>query len=123
MKARRIAAQELSEAARLAEDTSSPSLLGHEHTRYRSVAALLNYYAMDRPDVMYQTKECMRCMASPTLQDEINLKRIIRYLMAVPRRPMHYPWRPLDSDIEVFVDSDFAGCVRTRKSTLGGTVL
>ena len=34
---------------------------------------------------------------------------------------MRYPWRKLDRRIVTFVDSDFAGCVRTRKSTSGGS--
>ena len=34
-----------------------------------------------------------------------------------------YPWCPLSNEIEAYVDADHAGCFRTRKSTLGGTLM
>ena len=34
-----------------------------------------------------------------------------------------YPWTALDSNIEVFGHANFAGCISTRKSTVGGVPL
>ena len=62
-------------------------------------------------------------MSNPTSLDEVRLKRVARFLKTVPRRQMQFPWRPLSSELEVFVDADHAGCHRTRKSTLGGAIL
>ena len=62
----------------------------------------------------------MRKMSGPTEEDEISLKRVARYLIGRPREVVRYPWRKLDHKIVTYVDSDFAGCFRTRKSTSGG---
>ena len=34
-----------------------------------------------------------------------------------------YLWTPLNSNIEVFGDANFAGCISTRKSKVGGVAL
>ena len=67
-----------------ARDTSP--LLDYEHTKlYQSVGDLLNFVAMDRPDLLYSVKEVMRHMSQPTVEDMTRLKRIIRYIRTVPR--------------------------------------
>ena len=38
----------------------------------------------------------------------------------MPRVAILYGWSPLTSDVVVFGDANWAGCLRTRKSTLGG---
>ncbi len=50
------------------------------------------------------------------------LERVTRYLAGAGRVVYEYPWqqRPV---LSVFTDSDFAGCVATRRSTSGGAVL
>ena len=44
---------------------------------------------------------------------------IIKY----PRMTCRYPWTQLDSNIEVFGDANFAGCLSTRISTMGGVAM
>ena len=44
-------------------------LTGEELKLFQSVAARLNFFAMDRPDLFYSVKELMRKMASPRAQD------------------------------------------------------
>ena len=34
-----------------------------------------------------------------------------------------YPWTQLDNNIEVFGNANFAGCISTRKSTVGGVAM
>lgn len=87
---------------------------------YQSVSARLNYLALDRPDVGHSVKELMRKMSSPTSSDMCALKRVVRYLLSMPRVANLYGWSPLTSDVVVFGDANWAGCIRTRKSTLGG---
>ena len=36
---------------------------------------------------------------------------------------MHFEFQPMPSGIDMYVDSDFAGCPRTRKSTAGGCAM
>ena len=86
------------------------------------MAALINYVAQDRPDIQYASKECMRFISSPPACDEIKLKRIIRYLKTAPRLVSRYQWAPLSSELLVYVDANWAGCVKTRRSTVGGSI-
>jgi hypothetical protein len=50
------------------------------------------------------------------------LLRVARYLSGASRVVYEYPWqcRPV---LRAYTDSDFAGCVATRRSTSGGAVL
>ena len=79
----------------------------------------IQFFTMDRPDVLDSVKELMRIMASPRTQDLSALKRVARKTIKYPRMTCRYPWTQLDSNIEVFVDANFAGCHCTRKSTVG----
>ena len=45
-----------------------------EATRYRAIAARLNFLAIDRPDLMFAAKECSRKMARPQNGDWAALK-------------------------------------------------
>ena len=53
--------------------------------------------------------------ASPRAEDFIALKRVARHTMKCPSIACKYPWSELDSNIEVFGDANFSGCVSTRK--------
>ena len=101
----------------------SPQLDAAGVKRFQSLAARLNYYSLDRAYLLYPVKELMRRMSDPRVEDEIALKRIARYLIGKPREVSRYTWKPLSKELVVFVDSDFAGCRRTRKSTSGGVAL
>ena len=39
------------------------------------------------------------------------------------RMACRYLWTPLDSDIEVYGDANFAGCISPRKSPVGGIIM
>ena len=77
---------------------------------------------MDRPECAYATKELCRFFATPTKTGVEQLKRLIRYLASAPRLVwkfgIHHDAEP--TDLNVFVDTDFAGCHITRRSTSGG---
>ena len=90
-----------------------------EARQFKSGAARANYLAMDRPDLSFATKELCRRMSSPRRADLAALHRVARYLLASPRIGYAYVWQP-DERLRVFVDTDFAGCTATRRSTSGG---
>ena len=73
----------------------------------RFVAAWANYLSLDRPDIAFATKQLCRCMASQTMA-----ARIV----------YHFAWQP-EANLDVFVDTDFAGCTDTRPSTSGGVAM
>ena len=62
-------------------------------------------------------------MASPRAGDVIALKRVAFIQSSVSRMACRYAWTEMDSNIEVFGDANFAGCISTRKSTVGGVAL
>jgi hypothetical protein len=105
------------------EEENKEEFLGEEETRqFRSGAARANYLAMDRPDLAFATKELCRRMTAPRVQDMAALARVARYLASEPRLVYQYDWQGRGG-LRVYVDTDFAGCLKTRKSTSGGCAL
>ena len=109
---------EVGVAAEIEDD--SPLLDAEEARLYRGVAARCNYLAQDRIDVQYSCKECSRRMANPRQGDWAALKRIGRYLKGAPRLIQSFRWQTLPRSVDVFTDSDWAGCRATCRSTSGG---
>ena len=105
-------------AAQVAEDMPLEHRL---RAPYRGLAARANYLAADRVDVQFASKEVCRWMSAPTCSGWTGLKRLTRSLYGMPRLVYLYPWQEIDA-IDVYVDTDWAGCARTRKSTSGGCV-
>ena len=97
-------------------------LTGEAATTYRALSARVNYLASDRPDIAYMAKELCRDFAHPTQKSVERLKRLVRYLRHKPRMVWHYDYQPVSSDLVVCVDTDFAGCQVTRRSTSGGAM-
>ena len=106
-------------AKEIAEDQPLPARL---HTAFRGAAARGNYLSADRPDAQFACKEVCRFMSSPSSDSWTALKRICRFLNGRPRLVYVYPRQQVDR-IDVYVDTDWAGCPRTRKSTSGGCVM
>jgi len=97
--------------------------LGEEETRrYRGAAARANYLGQDRADIAYPAKECCRRMAQPRKKDWDALVRIARYLKGKPRVVYDYPWQRHEQ-LMTYVDTDFAGCLATCRSTSGGCAM
>ena len=109
------------------EDPGTGKLEGplspEEATRYRAVAARLNYLAQDRADIRVATMRLCARMAAPVAKDMAGLKRVARYLRGVPRVPVLFVWQQEPKKIETYTDSDWAGCKATRRSVSGGAIL
>ena len=90
---------------------------------YRALAARCNYLSQDRPDITFSSKELCREFSIPNLNSFKKLKRLCRYLAGLPRLVYRYKWQDMPDRIDVFVDTDFAGCKETRRPTSGGTVM
>ena len=99
-------------------------LLGPQEAReHRGIAARLNYLTVDRADIQFATKELARTMSAPKRGDVAKAKRIARYLLGRPRAVMNFDWQEEAETLSVYSDSDWAGCVATRKSTSGGVAM
>ena len=102
--------------------TKDESLPTDAHTEFRGLAARANYLSADRIDLQFSAKEICRFMSSPTDTSMGALKRMGRYLLGHKRLVYTYPWQTADG-IEVYSDTDWSGCPRTRRSTSGGCVM
>ena len=103
-------------AQRTDEELLSPG----EARVFRGLAARLNHLAQDRPDIQYAAKEISRRMARPGRSDWALLKRAGRYLVGAPRAVQLFAWQTPLALLEAYVDSDWAGCTSTCRSTSGG---
>jgi hypothetical protein len=81
------------------------------------------YLSIDRYDLQYTAKEAAREMHAPTERGWSILKRMARYLILCPRLIITYERQHNPCRLDVFTDSDHAGCKRTRKSTSSINVL
>ena len=104
-------------------EDESEDLEPQDATRFRGLAARCNYLAQDRVDIQYACKEASRRMARPRRGDWILLKRIERYLVGAPRYEQLFGWQQLLGKVNIFTDSDWAGCKTTCRSATGGAIL
>ena len=93
-------------------------------TTFRALSARGNYLAQDRPDGSYASKELCREFAAPNDQSLNKLKRLGRYYVGRLRLIFKFDFAASPAThIEVYCDTDFAGCTTTRRSTSGGCAL
>nr|GFA74822.1 hypothetical protein [Tanacetum cinerariifolium] len=88
-------------------------------TKYRSMIGALMYLMSSRPDIVHATCLCARYQAKPTEMHLKEVKRIFLYLRGTVNTGL---WYTKDSGFELteFLDTDYAGCKDTFKSTFGG---
>ena len=95
-----------------------------EATLYRALAARANFLSQDRPDISFSIKELCREFSQPNQKSYLKLKRLVRYLVGLPRLVYRYdfiaPGAKPATTIDLYVDTDFAGCRETTRSTSGG---
>jgi hypothetical protein len=101
---------------------SDTALEAQKCTPYRAVVARGNYLSSDRPELQFAAKEVCRWMSAPTDLSLAALKRMGRYVHEHRRLVYHYPWQTV-SRVDTYSDTDWAGCLKTRKSTSGGCLM
>ena len=92
-------------------------------TTYRSCTMRVGYLAQDRTDLQRTVREMAKGMSQPTVRHFELLKRCARYLLHVPRTVQHFKYQKSVKGFDVYVDTDHAGCIRTRKSTTGCAIM
>ena len=97
-------------------------LEGERRAMYRTVVGKLLYMCQERADIMYSVMETARKITCPTESDEMNLKRIVRYLKGVRSAKSLIEIASPPKFVNVYTDSDWAGQAATCKSTSGGVV-
>ena len=96
-----------------------------DHKRYRRAVGQLLWLSSVRPDIMYAVKELSRGLSAPTTEHEAKVKHPLKYLAGT--KHFEQKLQPTLSlspqhkaiDINIYVDSDWAGCHDTRRSTSG----
>ena len=105
------------------EEENGEHLQGADASEYRALAARANYLAQDRADILFAAKECCRGMAAPTRGHMRAIRRLARFLIAVPRVVWTFAPQARQKTLRFFSDSDWAGCRRTARSTSGGVAM
>lgn len=104
------------ETCKAGDGEAEEKIDGVEAFAHRTVAA----NGVGRPDLQFGAHEACKRMASPDASDQRRVKRIARYIQAVPRVVI-----TKGGDLEgesatsACVDFGWAGCRRIRKSTSG----
>ena len=88
--------------------------------KFRSAVGSAIYLSLDRRDIQFAVKEAARRMSNPRKCDMQSVRTLAAYLQAHPTiarvitcdQKVGEPW-----SIELYSDSDWAGCLETRRST------
>jgi len=88
-----------------------------EYEQFRRGAGIVSFIAHDRFDIQFATKTVLQDTNRPTKLSMMRLVRIARYLIGKPVLAYEYRYQEWDANVEVFVDSDWAGEEETRRST------
>ena len=105
------------------EEGDEEELASAEATKYRALTARAMFLAQDRTDIGFAVKELSRRMSKPRKMDMKELKRLGRYLIGKERMILEFKRQDRNSIIDVWTDTDYAGCQETRKSTSGGNIM
>ena len=118
-----------------ATDPEKDDLVSY-HALYRSIVGSVSYCALStRPDIATATIICAKFAHNPGKDHLVAAKRILRYLSGTTKlcliyggRPLsgtmtecmaHHPQAECNMSLHGFTDSDWAGDLRSRKSTSG----
>ena len=104
-------------------DVDDVLLNAEESQGYRSHTMRAGYLAQDRTDLQRTVRELAKGISKPTERHKQMLKRTVRYLRFAPRVRQRWAYQDKLTRIDVYCDTDHAGCIRTRKSTTGVVVM
>eukprot|EP00971_Amphidinium_carterae_P124904 2474322-Amphidinium_carterae.1 len=97
-----------------------------QHSMFRTAVEQLLWVSQLRVDIAFAVKELSRALQQPDNEDLKNLKQLLRYIKGtlhyrvhLAPKVEHNDQHEIKVDIELFADSDWAGCNTTRKSTSG----
>ncbi|XP_062217755.1 uncharacterized mitochondrial protein AtMg00810-like [Phragmites australis] len=87
-------------------------------TEYQSLAGALQYLTLTRSDIAYAVQQVCLYMHAPHEPHLALIKRILRYVKGTLGFGLHLHATPATS-LTVYSDSDWAGCLDSRRSTSG----
>jgi len=101
--------------------SSSDGVPMKEASWYRSMASVLQYLTLTRPDISYAIQQVCLHMHAPMECHGAMLKRILRYIKGTTTLGLHLH-AAKSPTITAYTDADWAGCPDTRRSTSGFAV-
>ena len=90
---------------------------------YRSWTMRASYLRQDRCELQFAVKELARRMQQPNATNMQAPKRLVRFLRGSPRCLVVYGRQAEQKVVDVFSDSDWAGCTKNRQSTSSSYVM
>ncbi|CAL1401152.1 unnamed protein product [Linum trigynum] len=90
-------------------------------SQYRSIVGSLIYLSATRPDIAYVVQVVSQFMTEPCVDHPVAVHRILRYLHGTLDVGILFPSSSTPT-LCAYSNSDFAGCLDTRRSTSGWCV-
>jgi hypothetical protein len=103
---------------KLAGDSGPPV---EDVSQFRSIAGALQYLIFTCLDITYVVQQICLHMHDPREPHLMAMKRIMCYLWGTPDYDLLLR-RSSSSDLVIYTDADWAGCLDTRRSTSGYAV-
>ena len=92
-------------------------------SQFRSMVMRLAYLSSDRPDLCHAVRTLASAMKQPKPNDWLRLKKVARYLLKYPyMKRVFREQHAEDRQVLAWSDSDWAGDLKTRRSTSGSVV-
>ena len=94
-------------------------VLANEHNHRSIIGGLAYCMSGTRPDIAFAVSKLSRYLHRPTQMHMKAAKQVLRYLKGSKDKSLIISHGDQNKKLEMFVDSDFAGCLETRRSTSG----
>ncbi|XP_057972621.1 uncharacterized mitochondrial protein AtMg00240-like [Malania oleifera] len=98
--------------------TATDSDLYEDPLAYRWMVRRLLYLTIIRPDLAYSVQVLSQFLAKPFVTHYQAAIRVLRYINATPEQGIFFS-SSSELQLKAFSDSDWAGCVDTRRSVTG----
>ncbi|XP_057954082.1 uncharacterized mitochondrial protein AtMg00810-like [Malania oleifera] len=98
--------------------TTTNSTLYEDPSAYRRMIGRLLYLTITRPNLAYSVQVLSQFLVKPVVSHYQATIRVLKYLKATPRQGIFFS-SSSKLQLKAFSNSDWAGCVDTRRSVTG----